>query len=153
MSKVSKQYKSEDGEIITHTEARSRKLEPSRVVADMGPDIGFMWENDVYYGTLRTYKTGCALTGGAWAVIGITAKDESARHDWREFQQIKNSLLGDEWEVVEIYPAESRLKDPSNRFYLWCSPCGAFSRIGFQIRSVVDMPESQAPQRPFPKQS
>lgn len=81
MSKVSKQYKSEDGEIITHTEARSRKLKPSRVVADMGPDIGFMWENDVYYGTLRTYTTGCALTGGAWAVIGITAKDETARQD------------------------------------------------------------------------
>jgi len=81
--------------------------------------------------------------------ISISALDNSARHDWREFQQIKNELVGEEWEAVELYPAESRLKDPSNRFYLWCFPKGELKIGWFDHRVIARSSESIAPQRAF----
>ena len=48
------------------------------------------------------------------------------RHDggrlqshWQDLQKIKNELVGDEFEAVEIYPKESRLKDGENSYHLW----------------------------------
>jgi hypothetical protein len=58
----------------------------------------------------------------AGIVLGISCHDGEARHDWREFQRIKNDIAGPEWEAVELYPAESRLLDPSNYYSLWCFP-------------------------------
>lgn len=113
-----------------------------------GEGIADLWENDRYYGTVRRYRNGFFVGNSAWATIGISAKDESARHDWRDFQQIKNDLIGREWEAVELYPADSRLVDPSNRFYLWCAPKGCF-QFGFEHRQVFDAFEAVAPQRPF----
>ena len=80
--------------------------------------------------------------------LGIQNFDQSARHDWRDFQRIKNELLGPEYEAVELYPAESRLLDPSNYFLLW-----AFRRhIPLGVchgRLVVGPEEAAAPQRAF----
>lgn len=82
-------------------------------------------------------------------ILSITATDESSRHDWREFQQLKTMLVGPEWEGVEIYPAESELIDPSNRFYLWCVRRGKLP-FGFRrLRDVVEPEKSIAPQRSF----
>lgn len=109
------------------------------------------WECAPYYGSVRRYATGFPIGNGPFVVIGISSLDETARHDWRDFQHIKNQICGEEWEAVELYPAESRLKDPSNRFYLWCTPKGVFN-FGFVGRTVQDHGSSVAPQRPFPKE-
>jgi len=126
-------------EEIVKEEEPSRVLSPCKIVGRVEAILGKMpaydeWECDLYYGSLRRFKTGAFWSGGQYAVIGITAKDETARHDWREFQQIKNSLLGPEWEGVELYPAESRLVDPTNRFYLWCFPPGVLAGLGLPHR-------------------
>ena len=109
------------------------------------------WENGFYYGMIRRHADGAPIGGGEYAVISITATDETARHDWREFQQLKNWLVGPEWEALEMYPAESRLLDPSNRFYLWCFrrnviPWGAPEGA----RDVRHPRDAIAPQRAFP---
>lgn len=39
--------------------------------------------------------------------------------DWRHFQTIKNELVGEECEAIELYPAESRLVDTSNKYHLF----------------------------------
>jgi hypothetical protein len=39
----------------------------------------------------------------------------AALRDWRHFQQIKNELCGEEREGFELYPAESRKVDTSNK--------------------------------------
>jgi hypothetical protein len=76
--------------------------------------------------------------------------DQSAQHDWRDFQRIKNDLVGEDWEAVELYPAEARLLDPSNAFYLWCYPPGILSWVGLQNgRSVIEPERAIAPQRDF----
>ena len=84
--------------------------------------------------------------------LGISAHDGTARHDWREFQWIKNQLAGEECEAVELYPAESRLLDPSNYYSLWCFPGIKRLKIGKnEPRRVWDSDEALAPQRGFEK--
>lgn len=58
--------------------------------------------------------------------------------DWRHFQWIKNQLVGEECEAVEIYPAESRLADTSNKYHLWCFDDPNFRLpFGLEGREVV----------------
>lgn len=127
-------------------EPPSRILSPVQFTGEDG--LGKHWECDEYYGCLRR--------DGRMRVLSITATDETSRHDWREFQQLKNMVVGEEWEAVEIYPAESELKDPSNRFYLYCFRKGTIGdRLGagkdMHPGRVVNGPDgSFAPQREFP---
>lgn len=44
--------------------------------------------------------------------------DWSAKHDWRDFQEIKNNMFGAECEGVEVYPPESLLQDTANSFWM-----------------------------------
>lgn len=62
--------------------------------------------------------------------------------DWRHFQQIKNELLGEECEAVELYPAESRKVDSNNKYHLYGLP-DPKERFGFgwperDVRDKVD---------------
>ncbi len=51
--------------------------------------------------------------------LSIKRLDQEAKRDWRHFQRIKNELVGEECEAVEIYPAESRKVDAANQYHLW----------------------------------
>ena len=79
--------------------------------------------------------------------LTIRNKDHSAKHDWREFQRIKNELLGPDEEAAELYPAESRLMDTKNEFHLWCLR-GAQFRFGWDGREIS---EASGMQRPWPE--
>lgn len=136
-----------DGNTYKHHEMPSRVWFPMR---QTGMDeFGECWENKYYYVSVRRYVRGFPIANSAYAIIGVSSIDETARHDWRDFQRIKNDIVGDEWEGVELYPSESRLKDPSNRFYLWCVPPGVIAWGLPGGRSVLAHTESSAPQRPF----
>lgn len=56
--------------------------------------------------------------------------------DWRHFQQIKNEVAGPGREAVEIYPAESRKVDTSNKWHLWVVPSGTMLSVGWSTRDV-----------------
>lgn len=87
--------------------------------------------------------------GSTYAMLQIARSDGGSVVDWRHLQQIKTDVLGPEWEAVEIFPAESRLKDPSNARYLWC--CSRQLPFGLPGgRIVLDAHEAVAPQRPIP---
>jgi len=90
-------------------------------------------------------------TQGGMIQLGINAHDGTARHDWREFQWIKNQIAGDECEAFELYPAESRLLDPSNYYTLWCFPGLKRIKVGQNERRVLNADEALAPQRAFEK--
>jgi multidrug resistance efflux pump len=54
-------------------------------------------------------------------------------------QQIKNELVGEECEGIELYPAESRKVDTSNKYHMWCIADPAFRfPVGFRERDVVE---------------
>ena len=65
--------------------------------------------------------------------------------DWRHFQRIKNELAGEDAEAVEIYPAEDRLADTSNKYHLWCFPRGYRLPYGLQGRLVLDDTGTKVP--------
>jgi hypothetical protein len=108
------------------------------------------WANDVYHVTLRRRPDHVFGTRQGLIQIGINAHDGTARHDWREFQAIKNQLAGAECEAFELYPAESRLMDPSNYYSLWCFPGLRRIKLGIEERRVYEAHEALAPQRALP---
>lgn len=55
---------------------------------------------------------------------------------WRDFQRIKNELVGTDFEACELYPAEDRLRDAGNNFHLWVLPRGQRFPFGFSTRIV-----------------
>lgn len=76
--------------------------------------------------------------------LSICRIDRKTVRDWRDLQRIKNELVGEECEAVEIYPAESRLVDTSNQFHLWVMSDSRFRfPWGFDER-MVTTPEETA---------
>lgn len=100
-----------------------KDLAPSVPHRDGVPiDIGDeeQWMNDQYVVHKRSqYDEEGNLVG---IHLSIRNADRSTKHDWRDFQRIKNQLAGPEWEAIEIYPAESRLIDMANQYHLFCLP-------------------------------
>jgi hypothetical protein len=76
------------------------------------------YANNFYSVSLRP-----GITAEGWVCpmteLSVKRQDRAAVHDWRDLQRIKNELVGPEHEAFEIYPAESRLVDTANQYYLW----------------------------------
>ena len=89
--------------------------------------------------------------------LSIRRIDRKPIRDWRDLQRIKNELVGPECEMVEIFPAESRLIDTANQFHLWGLDDPEMGKIAFgwhDERAVnYDPPskESGAVQRGAPR--
>jgi hypothetical protein len=66
----------------------------------------------------------------------IRRRDGAAIFDWRHMQQIKNELAGPEREALQLFPADSRLVDASNKYHLWVLPEGARIKLGWETREV-----------------
>lgn len=139
-------------------EKPSKRWKPMRKepVEPDTPRLGYetkieQWANDRYYATVRRFDKG-PFGVTAFVVVGISRLDECAIRDWRDLQFAKNDICGEEWEAVELFPAESRKLDPSNRYYLQCFPPGVLQEQGVGIdneRHVIGPQESIAPQRAF----
>ncbi len=69
--------------------------------------------------------------------LSIRRLDRQVIRNWRALQQIKNMIVGPEHEGFEIFPAESKLVDSANQYYLWVftDPKYRFP-FGFQERVV-----------------
>lgn len=90
-----------------------------------------VWANDLYQVELRRYD-------GGFVHLNIRRRDNApCIRDWRHFQQIKNELIGPECEAMELYPAESRKVDASNKYHLYgvADPSFRFP-VGFDKRDV-----------------
>lgn len=84
-----------------------------------------IWRNDKYVVSVDRYETGDV------SCLSIRRDDRQWPRDWRDFQRIKNEIAGPEIEAVELFPAESRLYDTANQFWLWCMPAGERIELGF----------------------
>jgi len=105
-----------------------------------------IWTNNIYQVNVRR-RTGQGYFDGSNEVyngfpkengevvwLSIKRLDKDTIHDWRDLQQIKNEVVGEEAEAIEIYPAESRKMDVANQYHLF-----AFTTqipIGFVGRAV-----------------
>lgn len=87
---------------------------------------------------------------GDMIYLSIKRRDRESIHDWRDFQAIKNELVGPENEAVELYPAESRVVDTANQYHLWVFKDPTYRiPFGFQGgRVVTDIEVGGSKQRP-----
>ena len=51
--------------------------------------------------------------------LSIRRIDRQPTPSWHDLQRIKNQPVGAECEAVELYPAESRLGDSANQYFLY----------------------------------
>ena len=102
--------------------------------ADGTPE-GQIWANYRYVVIVRRCGSSPFLGEMVW--LSIRRQDRKAIHDWRELQWLKNEIVGDEAEAVELYPAESRKVDAANQYHLWCFPTFRFP-FGFGERLVTE---------------
>jgi hypothetical protein len=73
--------------------------------------------------------------------LSISRIDGEPCKDWRHFQQIKNELVGPEFEAVELFPAETRLVDMDNEYHLWVNTETGFRfPFGYNRRHVAAAP-------------
>lgn len=82
--------------------------------------------------------------GHTWKWLSIKRRDKKPVHDWRALQRIKNDLVGEEFEAIEIYPRESQLIDEANQYHLWVMPEGRISPVGFRSGRMTCTPEEAA---------
>lgn len=103
-----------------------------------------IWMNDVYTVVKRP-----AQPGIIW--LSIKRTDKEICRDWRDFQEIKNQLVGPECEGLEVYPAESRLVDTANQYHLWVFTDPTYRMpFGFDHgRCVQDFSTRDSKQRPL----
>jgi hypothetical protein len=92
---------------------------------------------ECYINELYQVQVGKCGPDNSMLHLCIRRRDGGMFKDWRHFQQIKNELAGPEREAFELYPAESRLVDTSNKWHLWVLPEGVrMQGIGWQERDV-----------------
>jgi len=101
------------------------------VVENLPEGSGILFHNNRYHVILRKYPN--PQEGGPDIVhLSIRDNERTAKHDWRDFQRIKNEIVGPETEMIEVYPRESQLIDYSNQYHLWgfFSAEPVFTRMG-----------------------
>lgn len=96
------------------------------------PEVKEAWANDLYQATV-SYDEG---RRDGHLMISLKRHDRAAVRDWRHLQQIKNEVAGPEREAVELFPAESRLMDTANQYWLWVAPAGVEWPIGYPDGAV-----------------
>lgn len=94
---------------MTWAEAKAayRKLEADEI-----------WVNDEYQVNLA-YCEPSGPDAPPMVHLSIKRRDKGPVRDWRDFQEIKNQLVGPNCEGVELFPAEDRLVDTANQYHLW----------------------------------
>jgi hypothetical protein len=68
----------------------------------------------------------------------VRRRDGAMIWDWRHLQQIKNELVGEELEGVQLFPAETRKVDTSNKWHIWVLRDGTKFPFGWAHRDVQD---------------
>lgn len=109
---------------------------------------GLSFQNDKYMVTIRKEH---ALSEGWPRLLHLSIKriDKQPIHEWRDLQEIKNELVGPEFEAIELYPAESRRVDSANQYHLYVLADEARFPIGYQHRLVENESIGNAVQRPL----
>ncbi len=75
--------------------------------------------------TVMVYDNEPVTTGTAIRVMVQKHDDTTILRHWSEMQKIKNEIFGEETTAVEYYPAQSKLVDRHNIYWMWIFPDGA----------------------------
>lgn len=88
---------------------------PTEAIKMKYPNLRF---SDQCYVYEKTYVIGVNKIDG-FTHIKIMHIHNWPVEDWYSFQEIKNFILGENAQAVQVYPRESDLVDGSNTYHLW----------------------------------
>ncbi len=74
--------------------------------------------------TVMVYDNSPVTTGTAIRVMVQKHDDTPILNHWKEMQNIKNKIFGSEVTAIEYYPAESKLVNDHNIYWMWIFPDG-----------------------------
>jgi len=123
------------------------KKEAIKIIRDLRQDE--VWANDEFTVTVtKDYPNGFELNV---TELSIKRNDKEPIMDWRKLQQIKNALVGKECDAIQIFPAESRLVDTANQYWLFVFTDPTVRvPLGFTERHVSNTADiTGSKQRPF----
>lgn len=93
------------------------------------------YRNDVYQVTV---SLPVSSPFGPVIHLSVLRYDKEPVHSWADMQTIKNQIVGEEFEAVELYPAESRLVDHGAEYHLWVVADKSFRfPLGYLQRDVA----------------
>lgn len=136
-------------------DAGMRKAFPAESLEEarnkIGAHVMFRSMNPVYRNdTYQVVVSEISCEWGPMVHLSIKRNDREPIHDWRDLQEIKNQLCGDECEAIELYPAESRRVDTANQYHLWViKEAGCRFPFGFEDRLVTEDSIANSKQRPL----
>ena len=123
----------------------------NRVTGEVTPVPGdvALYGNNLYNVIVRRLEPGTSIRddaentitlGKGWPPVlwlSISRRDRKTVLDWRHLQRIKNELVGEDCEAVQLFPASDRLVDGANQFHLWAlAKPGLRFPFGYQERAV-----------------
>lgn len=106
-----------------------------------------IWRNLDYQVAVRRTEVDNRRDGRPVHLVHLSIRrvDRKTIRDWRDLQRIKNQILGEDCEAVELFPAESRLVDNANQYHLWGFDDPDFRfPFGFEERVVSDSPSPES---------
>lgn len=107
-------------------------------------DLIFM--NDEYQVNVDSNSHRESPIGVSIVHLLIQRIDKEPIRDWDIIQEIKNIIVGNETDAVELFPAESRKVDAvDNQYHLWCLPIGQLFPVGWADENWKPNPEDKKP--------
>ena len=97
-------------------------------------------KNPHFQNLLKCWQTQCGTYHILYSCIGkyihlrIQRIDNKPVHNYMDFQQIKNDLLGEDVIAIEIYPKKSDFKNGSHTYHLW-------TWEGIETPNLADFPK------------
>jgi len=111
-------HRASDKLVQATAKSQNISLEEARKMLDAEIARDNTWVNEIYQVAVTRWDH---PNLGPCMQINIRRRDGKVIfRDWRHFQAIKNQLAGPECEGLEIYPAESRKVDTSNKYHIFC---------------------------------
>jgi hypothetical protein len=86
-------------------------------VRALGIQADEVWRNNQY--RVAVIRNAGKFEGRNVVRLSIKRHDDAPIHSWSDFQSIKNQVVDENCEGVELYPAKSRYIDQLNRYHLW----------------------------------
>jgi hypothetical protein len=83
------------------------------------------WRNSFYLVLVKQLDPSEGETGPIR--LDIRHNQDKAIREWKHLQRIKNELVGEEREAMEIFPPQSMIADMSNTHHLFVPPVGVSS--------------------------
>lgn len=113
------------------------------------------WGNDRY--TVNVHYLDGDRDG--FVEVGVHNHKRTPHVPWRHLQQIKNEVLGPDREAVQLFPAEDRLVDTANEYWIYVYPVGKApmrnrrTKVGMDYGRNVgyDMPDGFGRSRQSPQ--